>query len=87
MTVRCSDSYPFDFDASLRFTRVPGAVTLHPHPQMIGSISGLLPQFDARAMFPMSAESGWGPMVGVITADQSPVFSDISLYSLPKVEG
>lgn len=87
MAKRCGDSYPFDFDASLRYTRIPMGVTLHPHPQMCGSIDGLMPLFDAQAVLPMSASSGWGPMVGVITADQSPWFSDSALYTLPKVEG
>lgn len=87
MTARCSDSYPFDFDASLRFTRVPDAVTTHPHPQMIGMLSGLMPLFDVQFILPMSASSGWGPTMGVIETDKSPWFADTALYQLPKVEG
>lgn len=83
----CGDNYPFDFDASLRHTRIPDAVTLHPHPPMIGMLSGLLPLFDQQFILPQSASSGWGPMVGVLEVDQSPWFTDTALYSLPKVEG
>jgi len=84
---RCDSSYPYDFDPSLRYTRVPDKVSLHPHPPMIGMLSGTLPLFDHWAVSPISASSGFGPMAGVITTDQSPWFSDVALYSLPKVEG
>lgn len=83
---RC-DSYPFNFDASLRNTRYPDGYTLHPHPVMIGSLGGFLPQFDLRQILPMNASSGWGVMAGVLETNQSPFFSDTALYTLPKVEG
>lgn len=85
---RCrGDGYPFDFDASLRITRLPDGVTLHPHPQIIGHMNVELPLFDAKQILPAAASSGWGPMVGVIETNNSPMFIDQTAYTLPKVEG
>ena len=82
------DGYPYDFDASLRITRFPGEYTLHPHPQMIGSVNPFLPLFDMQQVIPMSASSGFGPMAVVYATGKTEMdFSQFVMYDLPKVGG
>lgn len=83
-----NDGYPFDLDGSLRFTRLPTVQSIHPYPQMIGAINGVLPLMDVYALSPV-APTGFGADVSNI---QNPV--DLSQYmgvmefpTLQKVKG
>lgn len=59
---RDRNGYPFDFDASLRYTRPRVGFDVFPYPTSIGAISGTLRQFDALIVgYPMAkAPSGPG---------------------------
>lgn len=82
-----NDGYPFDFDASLRNTRGDVDHSMHPYPQMIGSLNSGLPLFDAKQVLPMNASSGFGLMVGVIETDTTPFFASNTVMGYPKNEG
>jgi len=61
---------------------------MHPHPAMIGSINPFLPLFDVQQVVGMTAQSGWGPMAGVVDTGEVPMaFPQVVMYDLPKVEG
>ncbi len=55
------DAYPFDLDASERFTRFGTASAIHPFPQLIGMVSGILPLFDATIRREAIARPAYGP--------------------------
>lgn len=81
---RCSN-YPLNLDASLRFTRDDFMRSSHPHPPMIGGLSGLLPLYDVPVIEALNVASGWGPMAGVIDTGIAPFLTNIELPWIPKV--
>jgi hypothetical protein len=55
------DGYPFDLDASLRYTRFGTGTAIHPFPPVIGMVSGILPLFDDWTMREAIARPAYGP--------------------------
>lgn len=62
---RDAHNYPLDLDGSLRYTR-PFGVDYFPYPTIIGSISGILREFDRFVWATGVAKTPYGPDVNRI---------------------
>lgn len=68
----CSDGYPFDLDASLRFVRPANGVDKFPTPNnrgsfaKLGSMNALTPLMDTIWYQSAFAKPSWGPIMSAI---------------------
>ena len=58
--------YPFDFDASLDFTRPATGTDFFPYPPTIGCLQGLLPTIDATEYSLMLGPVPHGPSIDLL---------------------
>lgn len=74
-----SDTYgypsesPFDFDASLDFTRPKNGLAKNGYPQLIGYIDGYVPLMDSLIFAAAIADSPVGPVITQQTIQGSPM--------------
>ena len=69
MPRRGRDNYPLDLDGSERQTRPKTGIDKFPNVPIIGSISGILRQFDRQVWAQMYAKTPFGPGVGDLTVN------------------
>ena len=82
-----NQAYPLDLDGSLDFTRFATHQSVHPYPQMIGSLSGFMPLIDVVQLSPVS-RAPWGAGVGQPQpADYTQYYSQVTFPDLQKVRG
>lgn len=81
------ENYPLDLDASLKYTRFPDGVSIHPYPGMIGNLALLLGQYFPSGVTARNAPLGYGPGVQVMATQQAPNFSQITFPQTPKLLG
>ncbi len=81
------DNYPLDLDASLKYTRFPDGVSIHPYPPMIGNLALLLGQYMSAGLQARNAPLGYGAGVQVLATQQSPNFGQVTFPQTPKFLG
>lgn len=58
-----ANGYPFDLDASERWTRPHTGIDFYPYPYLIGCLSGFMPQYNRTNPSIGYAKSPFGPNI------------------------